>query len=113
MQRQSADGIRGDAMNATQSPVTGFPPGPPMRKGIVPSLRYYWGFMTDPIGFVRGRFESYGDIYYAPNSSGGLFVLRHPDHLREVLSTRASSYGKQHSAFTQLSRVLGEGLLIS
>jgi cytochrome P450 len=90
-----------------------FPPGPPLRKGIVPSLRYYWGFATDPIGFVRGRFESYGDIYYVPNSDGGLFVLRHPDHLREVLATRASSFGKQHSAFTQLSRVLGEGLLIS
>lgn len=93
--------------------MEGFPPGPPKRKGIVPSLRYYWGFLTDPIGFVRGRFESYGDIYYVPNSSGGLFVLRHPDHLREVLTTRASSYGKQHSAFTSLSRVLGEGLLIS
>jgi cytochrome P450 len=84
-----------------------------MRKGLVPSLRYYWGFVTDPIGFVGGRFESYGDIYYVPSSSGGLFVLRDPDHLREVLSTRASSYGKQHSAFKQLSRVLGEGLLIS
>lgn len=89
------------------------PPGPPRRKGIVPTLRYYWGFATDSIGFVRSRFESYGDLYYVPSSSDGLFVLRHPDHVREVLATRASSFGKQHSAFTQLSRVLGEGLLVS
>lgn len=101
--------------SASVSRVTkeGLPPGPPMRKGIGPSLRYYWGFLVDPIGFVRSRFDAYGDIYYASNPSGGLFVLRHPDHLREVLTTRASSYGKQHSAFAQLSRVLGEGLLIS
>lgn len=110
-------------MNVTSSSATvprvsnvakeGFPPGPPMRKGVVPSLRYYWNFLVDPIGFVGSRFASYGDVYYASNPSGGLFVLKHPDHVREVLVTRASSYGKQHTAFAQLSRVLGEGLLIS
>ena len=77
------------------------------------TLRYYAGFALDPIGFVKNRFETYGDIYYAPNSDGGLFVLRHPDHLREVLTTRASSFTKEHTAFAQLSRVLGEGLLTS
>ena len=89
------------------------PPGPPPRKGVVRSLKYYAGFALDPIGFVAGRFEKYGDIYYAPNDDGGLFVLKHPDHLREVLTTRASSFTKEHTAFAQLSRVLGEGLLTS
>jgi cytochrome P450 len=77
------------------------------------SARYYAAFAIDPIGFVRSRFDTYGDAYYAPNRDGGLFVFRHPDHLREVLSTKASSFTKQHSAFAQLSRVLGEGLLTS
>ena len=94
-------------------PATDFPPGPPPRKGAVSSLKYYAGFALDPIGFVANRFEKYGDIYYAPNDDGGLFVLRHPDHLREVLTTRASSFTKEHTAFAQLSRVLGEGLLTS
>jgi cytochrome P450 len=89
------------------------PPGPPPRKGVVQSLKYYAGFALDPIGFVADRFERYGDIYYAPSSDGGLFVLKHPDHLREVLTTRASSFTKEHTAFAQLSRVLGEGLLTS
>lgn len=67
------------------------PPGPPARKGIVGSLRYYAAFALDPIGFVAGRFQQYGDIYWTPTSDGGLFVLKHPDHVREVLATRASS----------------------
>jgi cytochrome P450 len=33
--------------------------------------------------------------------------------LHEVLSTKASSFTKQHTAFAQLSRVLGDGLLTS
>src|SRR4051812_2041788 len=89
------------------------PPGPPPRRGVVRSLRYYAAFARDPIGFVRGRFETYGDAYYAPNKDGGLFVFRHPDHLHEVLSTKAASFTKQHTAFEQLSRVLGDGLLTS
>ena len=89
------------------------PAGPAPRKGLVSSVRYLVGFARDPIGFVKKRFETYGDIYYVPNDDGGLFVLRHPDHLREVLTTRASSFTKEHTAFAQLSRVLGEGLLTS
>ena len=87
------------------------PPGPAPRRGIMDSLRYYAAFAHDPIGFVAGRFEQYGDIYWTPTSDGGLFVLKHPDHVREALVTRASSFTKEHTAFTQLSRVLGEGLL--
>ena len=87
------------------------PPGPPVRKGIVGSLRYYAAFALDPIGFVAGRFAQFGDLYFAPSRDGGLFVLKHPDHVREVLTTRASSFTKEHTAFTMLSRVLGKGLL--
>lgn len=77
------------------------------------TLRYYAAFALDPVGFVGRRFERYGDGYHAESGDGGLFVLRHPDHLHEVLATKASSFTKQHSAFTQLSRVLGDGLLTS
>lgn len=89
------------------------PPGPPPRKTLLAHARYYGGFALDPIAFVKSRFDDYGDMYYVPTSEGGLFVMRHPDHLREVLTTRASSFSKEHSAFDQLSRVLGDGLLTS
>ena len=74
-------------------------------------MRYYHRFANDAIGLVRDRFESYGDIYYVANGSGGLYVSHHPDHIRDVLVTHGSRFGKAHSAFAKLARVLGQGLL--
>ena len=74
-------------------------------------MRHYYRFANDAIGLVGDRFDAYGDIYYVPNSGGGLYVSKHPDHIRDVLITHGSSYGKAHSAFARLARVLGQGLL--
>lgn len=83
-----------------------FPPGPPRRKGgLLGNLRYGWSMLRDPIGFVGGRFEAYGDIYCAPNPDGYLYLLRHPDHVAEVLRTRAVDFGKTHSALLRLADV--------
>jgi cytochrome P450 len=88
-----------------------FPPGPPLRKGAGAHARHYLRFFRDPLGFVARRFDEYGDVYYAPSDDGGLYVVKHPDHLREVLVTRAASFHKTHSAFLRMSRFLGDGLL--
>jgi cytochrome P450 len=88
-----------------------FPPGPPLRTGALAQARHSLNFIRDPLGFVAGRFDRYGDIYYAPSDDGGLYVVKHPDHLREILITRAASFHKTHSAFELLSRFLGDGLL--
>lgn len=87
------------------------PPGPPARRGGLWSLPYYLRFVVDPLGFVGARFARYGDVYYAPSDGQGLYVLRHPDHLRQVLATDSSSYDKTHTAFARLQTVLGQGLL--
>ena len=87
------------------------PPGPKRAKGPIGTLLYYAGFARDPIGVVRGRFEAHGDPYFVESPDAGLFVLRHPDHLHQVLVTDATSYRKQHTAFDRLSQVLGDGLL--
>ncbi|MBX2810435.1 MAG: cytochrome P450 [Myxococcales bacterium] len=87
------------------------PPGPPPRRGPFGSLHYYYRFLTDSIGFVRERFELYGDIYCAPTGDVPLFVLRHPDHLWEVLVRDAGKYGKTHSGFDLLQHFLGQSLL--
>ncbi|HEY0136136.1 MAG TPA: cytochrome P450 [Nannocystis sp.] len=89
------------------------PPGPPLRRGLAQNLRYYAAFSTDPTGFVEQRFKQYGDIYYAPATDGGLFVLKHPDHLRDLLITHAASYRKTHTALARLRTFLGDGLLTS
>lgn len=88
------------------------PPGPPPREaGLLSSLRYAANFFFDPFSFVGKRFQRYGDVYYAPSGGVGLYVIRHPDHVREVLVTRADDFEKKHTALENLSNVLGQGLL--
>ncbi len=90
------------------------PAGPPPRsKGLVASLRYGAAFFFDPLGFVGDRFDRYGDVYYAPSGGVGLYVVRRPEHVREVLVTQADAYAKTHTAMESLSGVLGSGLLTS
>jgi cytochrome P450 len=100
-----------DVESATFQSSRKQPPGPPQRKGVIASARFFAAFFRDPLGFVENRFASYGDVYFVPDDAQGLFVFRHPDHLRELLSAQASKFKKEHTAFDQLSRVLGEGLL--
>lgn len=85
----------------------------PAAGGRWTSLLQQAGFLFDPLGVVAGRFARYGDLYRVTTRDGELFVIRHPDHLRDVLVTHAAKYTKTHSAFRQLATVLGDGLLTS
>ena len=89
------------------------PPGPPPRSKGIWSLPFYLRFAKDPIGFVGQRFAEYGDLYCATTDGVPLFVLRHPDHLAQVLLQGQGRFGKGHSAMDRLSDVLGNGLLTS
>jgi cytochrome P450 len=90
------------------------PPGPPERsRELVATLRYGAQMFSDPLGFVGKRFERYGDLYYAPSGGVGLYVVRRPEHAREVLVERADAFAKTHTALEALSDVLGSGLLTS
>jgi cytochrome P450 len=88
------------------------PPGPPPREGgIFSTARYAASFFFDPLGFVGERFARYGDVYNAPSRGTDLYVVRRPEHVREILVTQADCFVKTHTAFEALSRILGEGLL--
>jgi cytochrome P450 len=91
--------------------LRGNPPGPAERTSTLGSLGYYYRFLTDSIGFVQERFDQFGDIYYAPSRGVPLYVLRHPDHLWEVLVRDGAKYSKTHTAVTMLEHFLGKGLL--
>lgn len=86
------------------------PPGPPRASGLARAAQLL-SFFADPLGTVAGRFARYGDIYHVPDDGRGLYVVRHPEHAREVLVTHAAQYSKAHTAFERLERVLGKGLL--
>lgn len=67
------------------------------------------------IDVVGERFTKYGDIYLAPFLGRDVYVMRHPDHLREVLLTQADHFQKPETGLTArtLRRLLGNGLLNS
>jgi cytochrome P450 len=69
--------------------------------------------MFDPIGAVDARFNRFGDIYRVQFAENALYVVRHPDHIRDVLVTNAAAFGKGHSAFERIGGVLGDSLLTS
>src|SRR5262249_49797384 len=58
----------------------------------------------------RSRFNRFGDIYYVTNQGNPMYVTRHPDHIYEVLVTRASSFIKRSK---DVDAILGNGLLTS
>ncbi len=97
-------------MDGTISPDR-LPPGPKGQGTPIARARMFAGFFFDALGFVEKRFATYGDVYHVAGRGPGLYVFKHPDHLRALLSTEASRFRKEHSAFEQLGRVLGEGLL--
>ena len=92
------------------------PPGPPpLRRTPWNLYRYVRDFQRDPAAFVARRFDAYGDLYYAPLGATRLYVTRHPDHMREALIDKGSSWKKTETgiAARHLQRFLGSGLLLS
>lgn len=85
------------------------PPGP--QPGLAAKARFLYGMATDAVGTVGARFDRYGDVYYVPNDEGGLYVLKHPEHLRQVLMTQAARFDKSHTAMQRMQEYLGVGLL--
>ena len=97
-------------------PELKLPPGPPpVRRTPWELYRYLREFQRDPAAFVARRFAEYGDMYYAPLGPTRLYVTRHPDHIREVLIDKGSSFKKTEAgnAARHLRRFLGNGLLLS
>lgn len=88
------------------------PPGPTW---ITESRRPWKEIVEDHtrglLPIVRSRFERFGDIVYATDLTGKpLYSIRHPDHIHEVLVTRAADFEKRSK---DLSTFLGRGLLTS
>ncbi len=87
------------------------PPGPPpLGKNPIKIYRFVRDFSRDPLAFVSGRFRAYGDLYFTNSRGSDLYVLRHPDHIHQVLVERAGSFAKRSE---DLEPILGQGLLTS
>lgn len=94
-------------MMATQkAPQT--PPGPPLRVfgGNMAAMR------RDAPQFLARLAREYGNVSYFRIGSFALYLLNHPDLIRDVLVTHNRRFMKSE-ALQRAKRVLGEGLLTS
>lgn len=90
------------------------PPGPTRSRNPLVRLATLLRLVRDPLGFVGQRFEEHGDLYQVDEGGGRrLLVTRHPDAIRDVLVTHASSFQKAGGANDRLRPILGNGLLIA
>ncbi|MGB1016856.1 MAG: cytochrome P450, partial [Nannocystaceae bacterium] len=73
-------------------------------------LSYLARYARDPLGFVTRRFARFGDMYMIQTGKDQTFVTKSPEHLRTILRTRATAFGKPQIG---LEKFLGQGLLNS
>ncbi len=90
---------------ATATPAV---PGP---KGIWPVGQMY-AFSRDPLTLLKGLAREYGDVARFKAGPQSVYLLSHPDYVRDVLVTNNARF-KKGRALQRAKRLLGEGLLTS
>ncbi|HEX8472632.1 MAG TPA: cytochrome P450 [Pyrinomonadaceae bacterium] len=88
--------------------ATTFPPGP---RHIIPGAHFI-SFRRNPLDFLMRLQRDYGDIAYFKMGPQHVFVLNHPDYIKDVLVTHHERFHKGR-ALQRSKRLLGEGLLTS
>ncbi|MCI0527418.1 MAG: cytochrome P450, partial [Nitrospira sp.] len=85
-----------------------YPPGPKRRLPGSLLLK----FRRNPVKFLLNMARDYGDIAHFQLGSYHLFLLNHPDYIKDVLVTHYRNFAKSR-ALEMAKRLLGEGLLTS
>jgi cytochrome P450 len=86
-------------------------PEPPGPKSIFP-WRIPFALQRDPFKFFTNASRDYGDIVYFRLGRSKVYLLNHPDYVRDVLVVNANKFRKG-LAMRRAKRLLGEGLLTS
>lgn len=84
------------------------PPGPHDRLPLLRVLR----FRRDPRGALQGLQAEFGDVTVFPIGRRRIYLLSHPDLVRDVLVTHHRNFIKSY-ALQRARSLLGEGLLTS
>ena len=69
-------------------------------------------FRRDPIAVLRRAASEYGDVVRLPLSKHPVYLVNHPDLIKDVLVTNQKQF-KKGRGLEQIKRLLGEGLLTS
>jgi len=88
--------------------VTSRPAGP---KNL-PIVGNLYAFRSDPLGFLADAARKYGDLVYFRVARQHMYLVNHPDYVREVLVSNQGNFIKSR-ALQRAKILLGEGLLTS
>lgn len=84
------------------------PPGP---HRLFPATNLFL-FRRDPIKFLMGLARQHGDLVYFKLGPQPVFLVNHPDYLRDVFITHNKQFMKGEG-LQRAKRLIGEGLLTS
>jgi cytochrome P450 len=84
------------------------PPGP-KNPPIVGNL---YAFRLNPLGFLTNAAREYGDLVYFRVARQHMYLINHPDYVREILVNNQGNFIKSR-ALQRAKVLLGEGLLTS
>src|SRR5271169_4896727 len=88
--------------------MTRYPPGP---KGV-PFLGHLHEYHRDPLGLLLRLARVHGDLVHFKLGPQHMFLLNHPDYIKDVLVTADRNFVKGR-AMQFAKRVIGQGLLTS
>src|ERR687893_2919712 len=91
--------------------TTALPPGPGSAH-LGRRLRGFLAFRRDPLKFITSLAREHGDIVHFRLGPQRVFMLNHPDLVRDALVTHQDHFHKGR-ALQRAKRLLGEGLLTS
>jgi cytochrome P450 len=84
------------------------PPSP----NRIPFVGHLTMFRRDPLKFLRDSARDYGDIVYLKFGPQTIYLLNHPDYIKDVLVTNNRNFVKSRG-LEMAKKFLGEGLLTS
>jgi cytochrome P450 len=88
------------------------PQAPPLQPGGLFGIPSLLRFTRDPLEFVTSMAQAPGDVVHYRLAFRDVFLLKHPDLVRDVLVTRQHDFGKGEG-LRWARRFLGDGLLTS
>src|SRR5580698_11572710 len=84
------------------------PPGP---KNL-PILGNLYTFRSNPLAFLSNAAREYGDLVYFRVAQQHMYLVNHPDYVREILVANQGNFIKSRG-LRRAKLLLGEGLLTS
>jgi cytochrome P450 len=78
----------------------------------LPIVGNLYSFRSNPLSFLVKAAREYGDLVYFKVGQQNMYLVNHPDYVREILVTNQNNFLKSR-ALQRSKMLLGEGLLTS